>query len=150
MKILALDYGRARVGLAISDALGITCRPLAALKVADPGDILQEIQRICTDEEVGTLLLGIPFQLDGQEGAAVEEVRAFQKRLHERVGLPIREIDERLSSKEAHAWMKSAGVQYKQRREHVDSTAAWILLKNYLASGGGSGAGSGSAGSSTG
>jgi putative Holliday junction resolvase len=132
MRILAIDYGRARVGLAISDALGLTCRPLTTLPGGNRQALLESLSAICEEQEVGTLLLGMPFDMDGEAGIAAGAVREFRDALAERIGLPIVEIDERLSSKQAHAMLKTAGVKHKKRKELVDATAAWILLQTHL------------------
>ena len=131
-KILAIDYGRARIGLAISDALGITARPLPAVPGQDPAAAVKKIAELCDEEGVGRLLLGLPLRLDGTEGEAVDEVRKFAAQLSATIDLPLDEIDERMSSGQAHAVLKSGGMKHRKRREHVDSTAALLLLKSRL------------------
>lgn len=132
-KILAIDYGRKRIGLAVCDGLGLTTRPLAAVDGENPERALAELEAHCREEEVEVLLIGLPLRMDGSEGEAVAEVRRFAERLRERVGLPVQEQDERLTSRHAHAVLKSAGVKHKQRRSKVDSSAALLLLQSFLA-----------------
>jgi len=132
-RILAIDYGRARVGVALSDPLGITVRPLPTLDGRGGGRLFDEIAALCRDEEVTQIVLGLPLQLDGTAGPAAAEVRRFAKKLRSRVEVPIAEVDERLSSKQAHAELKSAGVKHRQRKQRVDSSAALLLLRSWLA-----------------
>ena len=132
-RFLALDHGRARIGLAVSDALGLSCRPLPALQRTELAADLRALQRLCEEEEVDALVVGLPLQLDGAEGPAVREVRAFIESVRAALGLPVEEVDERLTSRQAHAILKDAGVRHKRRKELVDSTAAVLLLQAHLA-----------------
>jgi len=132
-KVLALDYGRARIGLAVCDALGISCRPLPALQRTGGEADLRALQRLCEEEGVEALVVGLPLQLDGEEGLAAREVRTFIETLRQNLGLPVEEVDERLTSRQAHAVLKDAGIRHKRRKELVDSTAAVLLLQAYLA-----------------
>jgi len=132
-RILAIDYGRARIGLAVSDPLGITVRPLPPVDGRGGDRVFHQLKEICGEEEVETLVLGLPLQLDGSEGPAVLETRRFRAKLEQHLGLPVEEHDERLTSRQAHAEMKSAGVRHRQRKKHVDSSAALLLLQSWLA-----------------
>ncbi len=134
-KILAIDYGSRRFGLAVSDPLGISGRPLPALERAQ-GDTLEEvvagIGTVAREEEVSSLVVGLPLKMDGTEGPAAREVRDFIKRL-KRLGLPVFEEDERLSSRHAHAVLKSHRMSARRRKQLVDSAAALLLLQSFLA-----------------
>lgn len=134
-KVLAVDYGRKRVGLAVSDPLGITARPLDALIRSGPGtgEVIDGILKECEEENAGRIVVGLPVQMDGTEGLAAEEVRRFVEELRARTELPVEQEDERLSSRAAHAVMKDAGVKHKKRKERVDSAAALIVLQSFLA-----------------
>ena len=103
--------------------------PSLRIRAAD----LRALQRLCEEEEVDALVVGLPLQLDGAEGPAVREVRAFIESLRAALGLPVEEVDERLTSRQAHAVLKDAGVRHKRRKELVDSTAAVLLLQAHLA-----------------
>ena len=132
-RVLAIDYGRALIGLAVSDGLGLTARPLPALQNPGADAAPRALQAVVEEEEVDELVLGLPLKMDGSEGDAVAEVRQFAERLRGVVDLPLHEVDERLTSKQAHAQMKAAGVKHKKRKELVDSTAAVLILQDYLA-----------------
>ncbi len=129
---LGVDYGRKRIGLAVCDALGITTRPLPLLQSTTLDADLVELERVVRAEEACGLVIGIPIQLDGEEGRAAREVKLFAAVLRERLKLPVDEVDERLSSKGAHALLKDAGQRHAQRRGRVDSTAASLILKAWL------------------
>ena len=131
-KILAIDYGRARIGLAISAPLGIVGRPLPAVDARDRDAALREIAELCQEEQVARVVVGIPLRMDGTEGEAVQEVRQFLRLLGARFSLPIEEVDERLTSRAAHALLKDAGVRHKKRKQKVDSSAALLMLQDYL------------------
>jgi putative Holliday junction resolvase len=130
---LAVDWGRRRIGLAVCDALGLTTRSLEKLQSTTLEADLAALEGICRDEEVVGIVIGIPIRLDGSEGRAAEEVRLFARVLRERLKLPVDEEDERLTTKSAHALLKDAGVRHAARRTRVDSTAAMLILRSWLA-----------------
>lgn len=129
---LAIDYGRKRIGLAVCDALGITARPLRVLESTTLERDLETLSRVVQDEEIAGLVVGIPFQLDGREGRAAAEVKLFAAVLRERLRLPVDEVDERLSTRAAHALLKDAGRRHAQRRGQVDGAAAVLILRSWL------------------
>lgn len=129
---LAIDYGRSRIGLAVCDALGISSRPLPPLESSAVDADLAALSRTIAEEEIVGLVIGIPLQLDGQEGRAAQEVRLFAAVLRERFGLPVDEIDERMTTKAAHALLKDAGHRHAQRRPRLDGTAALLILRTWL------------------
>lgn len=129
---LAIDYGRKRIGLAVSDPLGIATRPLPLLESTTLDADLVALAKVLADEEVAGIVIGIPLQLDGGDGRAAQEVRLFANVLRERFKLPVDEIDERMTTKAAHALMKDAGQRHAQRKGRVDSTAALLILKTWL------------------
>lgn len=129
---LAIDYGKKRIGLAVCDPLGIATRPLPVLQSTSVSADLDALAKVVADEEVAGLVLGIPLQLDGADGRAAQEVRLFANVLRERFQLPVDEIDERMTTKAAHALMKDAGQRHSQRKGRIDSTAALLILKTWL------------------
>ena len=122
-RVLALDYGSARCGCAISDPTGTLATPLEA--VADPGSPggLERIARIVDEQGAGSVLVGLPVSLSGTEGPQAGEVRDFVARLSERVTVPVRTWDERFTTKLA---------QSTPGRSSEDSRAAAHLLQGYL------------------
>jgi putative Holliday junction resolvase len=130
---LALDYGRRRIGLAVCDALGITTRPLPMLVRTNLAADLEAIAACCTEQEAQGIVVGIPFNLDGEAGRAADEVSLFARVLRERVELPVDEVDERLSTRAAHAFLADAGHRHAKRKARLDSTAAMLILRAWLA-----------------
>lgn len=130
---LAVDYGRRRIGLAVCDALGITTRALPLLVSTTLDADLIAIEKHCRDEQVLGIVIGIPTQMDGHPGRAAGEVRAFAAVLRERLHLPVDEEDERLSTKNAHALLKEGGHRHAARKGRLDSAAAMLILRSWLA-----------------
>jgi putative Holliday junction resolvase len=131
-RIVGVDFGRARVGLAVSDPLLHFAQPLDAFP---PAEAIRQLEQINGREGISKVILGWPLQLDGSEGEAVEQTKAFETRVRKR--LPDVEIvrwDERFSSKEAAAALLASGAKKSVRRkkENVDAMAAAIILQTYL------------------
>lgn len=130
---LAVDWGRKRIGLAVCDALGLTTRALPILTSTTVEADVAAIAEICRNEEVVGIVIGIPTQMDGVDGRAAAEVGLFARVLREKIALPVDEEDERLSSKGAHALLKEAGHRHSARKGRIDSTAAMLILRSWLA-----------------
>jgi putative Holliday junction resolvase len=131
-RIVGVDYGARRTGLAVADPLALFARPLG---VFSPGRSIEELVRFDARESIGTVVLGWPLERDGAEGAAVEAVRSYEGRL--RKALPRAEIvrvDERFSSAEASSKLYEAGAMRRVRRDKslVDAAAACVILEDYL------------------
>ena len=129
---LAIDYGRKRIGLALCDGLGISMRPLPPLQSTTLEADLVALKRVVAAEEIVGIVIGLPLQLDGEIGRAAQEVVLFAAVLREQLKLPVDEVDERMTTKAAHALMKSAGHRHADRRPRLDSTAAMLILKTWL------------------
>lgn len=132
MKILGIDYGSRRIGLAISDELGITARPLAVIERKNLDRDLDILENMARESNVEQIVLGLPLRLDGTRGIQCEKVEKFAAALRERTALPIILWDEALSTWEADELMISAGIKSKKRRKMVDKIAAGIILQSYL------------------
>ncbi|MGE3800275.1 MAG: Holliday junction resolvase RuvX [Candidatus Kapaibacterium sp.] len=134
MRSLGIDYGTARVGLAISDELGITVRPFGVLKYSK--NIVEEILAIVQREGIGLVVVGMPYDLRGNETETTERVQRFAEKLRGMLPCPVVEWDEALSSRKAVERMVEAGVKKSKRREKgtTDSWAAAIILQEYLSS----------------
>lgn len=134
-RILALDFGRRRIGVALSDPTRTIAAPLTTL-VRRPGKRppWAEIARLVAEHEVAELVVGLPLELGGGEGEWAAEVRAFGAELARRTGLPVHWVDERLSSVEAERAVRSLGLKRSQREDkaRIDSTAAALILRGYL------------------
>jgi len=133
-RILALDYGTKRIGVALSDELGWTAQPLETLNRRTLDRDIARIASLVGTYEVRQVLLGFPLQLDGREGPAIEAMREFQARLEQGVPVPVILWDERLTTKAAEDLLIAADVSRKKRKGVVDRIAASILLQSYLAS----------------
>ncbi len=132
MKILGLDYGEARIGVAISDMFGILATPLDTVCEKDRQKQLEAVFRVAKDNAVEKLVVGYPKHMDGTIGHRAQYTEEFAKELSEMLGIPYVMWDERLSSTEAHRILESGGVSGKNRKTKVDKIAAVIILQGYL------------------
>ena len=130
--MLALDVGKKRIGLAVSDELGITAQGIETLKRSRIRDDLEELQRIVSRWNVEMLLIGKPLHMSGSESHQSEYTSEFANRLSHHVGLPVVFWDERLTSAEAERLLKETGASLEERRKAVDRMAAVLLLASYL------------------
>ena len=134
MRILALDYGDKRIGVAISDPLGITAQPVAVIQKNEADiDGLAELKKIMARYEgIEEILVGLPKKMSGEAGPQVEKVNKYVALLKENLDLEIRTLDERLSTVSAEKSLISAGLSRKKRRQVIDKTAATFILQGYL------------------
>lgn len=130
-RILALDYGRRRIGLAISDELGITANPLPVLQRKNRREDIARLREIAAANAVARIIIGLPLHLSGHHGEMAEEASRFASRLAKELGLPIEWLDERLTSWEAEQLAKES--QHAKTAD-LDSLSAAILLREYLES----------------
>ena len=134
-RILAIDYGRKRFGLAISDEARMTSRPLATLERTNRRNDLRRLRLLVREHEVRFIVVGLPLRLDGTTGEMAEEAKRFATRLAQHLGLPVELMDERLTSWEAgqitvNTKVRSSRQDKKAARDHV---AAAVILRDYLA-----------------
>ena len=134
MRIMAIDYGDRRIGLAVSDPLGLLCGEAWTMEEWDMERASLRIAQEAKAREVETLVLGLPKNMDGSEGPRAEKSRAFRELLERDTGLPVVLWDERRSSIEAHAILHANGRREKQHRRSVDAVAASLILEGYLGS----------------
>ncbi len=139
MRVLALDVGDRRIGMAISDPNGRLAVPLRTLQRRSLEADVAEIAALAAQEEAGTLVVGLPLSLDGSEGRQAEHVRGFARRLQDSVSLPIEFWDERLSTVQAEQLLsrRQAGLRTHRPRSskgkaEQDALAAAIILQGYL------------------
>lgn len=131
-RILALDLGKRRIGLAISDPLGLTAQGLPNLERANKRTDLDALERLARDREVGLFLMGNPVNMAGNEGRQSAWVREFAGALERRTGVPVKLWDERLTSVEAGRVLRASGISIQKRAAAVDRLSAVILLQSYL------------------
>jgi putative Holliday junction resolvase len=130
-RILGLDPGTVRVGVAVSDPLGITAQPHSSLDAGDP-DLSIRIAALVDELEVETIVVGLPVSLDGSEGPAATAARAFAASLGDAVSVPIELHDERFSSVTAEQAMIEMGARREDRKAARDRVAAAVFLQTYL------------------
>ena len=132
MRILALDHGTVRIGVAVSDELKLIAQPLEFIPAEPFADFLARLQEIIREKEVELLLIGMPRNMDGSYGPAALKVREFVAGLKDAVPIPIKTLDERLTTVQAQRFLIQGGMRRDKRKEKVDQTAAAILLQSYL------------------
>ncbi len=131
-KIMAIDYGDARTGVAISDLLCSIVGSTTVVPSRNTEKAIIDIVKLCKDNMVGTIVVGLPRNMDGTEGSRAELCRAFADRLHEATGLPIKMWDERRTTVEAHNILSEHNYHGKKRKNTVDAVAASLILEGYL------------------
>jgi len=133
MRCLGIDFGLARVGLALSDPEGIIASPLKAIEWSDIHVLVTEIAEIISEKAVGTIVIGDPIHLSGEDSEISDQARAFAKILAERFpDLKIVHIDERLTTKQAERTLREAGIRTGHNKATVDAVAASLILQTYL------------------
>jgi putative Holliday junction resolvase len=130
--VLALDLGKRRIGLALSDEMGITAQGLETLQRTNIREDLARLAELATERNVSTILIGNPLHMSGQEGRQAEHARQFGERLKAATGLPVEFWDERLTTVEAQRVLRQSGISIEKRAKAVDRLAAVILLESYL------------------
>ena len=131
-KVAALDYGRARIGVALADELGYLAHPRPFVAAMPAPKALRELKTFARDETIELFLVGLPRNMDGTEGSSARRVRKFAKDLEQATGIPVEFVDERLSTVEAQARLHSAGKSEKTSRAVIDSATAAVLLQGWL------------------
>jgi len=132
MRILALDYGTRRIGVAVSDELKMIATPLEFIPAEPFASFLTRLNELIREKQVELLLIGLPRNMDGTYGPAAQKVQEFVALLKQSVAVPIKMWDERLTTAQANRFLIAAEVRRSKRRLKVDQTAAAILLQSYL------------------
>jgi len=131
-RLLGVDTGSVRVGLAVSDPERKIASPLETYRRRDQAQEARYFQRLVQHEDIAALVVGLPVHTDGREGVKAAEARQYAAWLTEVTGLPVVFWDERFTTVEAESHLWSAGLTHKQRKERRDRVAAQILLQSYL------------------
>lgn len=132
MRILALDYGTARIGVALSDPTGTLARPLPFLAAKGDKKLAQEVAALAAKEQAGRILLGLPRHMSGELGDAAAKVQAFAKTLAAATSIKLELVDERLTTVQASRQLQEAGRKAREQRGRIDSEAAAVLLQSWL------------------
>ena len=133
-RILAVDYGRKRIGMALSDELGVAARPLGILARTNRRDDLRRLREICREHSIGLIVVGHPLHITGEAGEMAHEAARFAARLGKafaKMEIEVELVDERLTTWEARQ-MVAATESSRRKRERLDDVAAAILLRDYL------------------
>jgi len=132
MKVLGLDVGEKRIGVAVSDALGWTAQGVTVLNRTESSREFEELRSLIESMEVTRVVVGLPRNMDGTLGSSAQRVQLFAKEIEERLLVPVTLWDERWTSAEATRLLITADVSRKRRRQVVDKLAAVLILKTYL------------------
>ena len=132
MRILALDHGTKRIGVAVSDETKTIAQPLEYIPAEPFADFLTRLKQLLREKEIDLILIGLPRNMDGSYGPAAEKVQTFVGVLANAITIPIKTWDERLTSAQANRVLIQGGARRDKRKQKVDQTAAAILLQSYL------------------
>lgn len=132
MRILGIDYGGKRIGLAVSDEMGITARGITVIERKSKRADLETIAKVISEYGADRIVIGYPLRLDGSAGIQCEKVDRFIEALREALPVPVIAWDETLTTKEAEELMRETGVKRKIKRGMVDRIAAAFILQDYL------------------
>ena len=131
-RILGIDPGEKRIGLAVSDPLGITAQGLETIQVSSAGETIREIGKTAGRLEVSRIVIGLPLQMDGSEGEGARRACRLGRQLEAALGLPVIFRDERLTSRLAEQALLEGDLSRKRRKVETDRLAAQLILQNYL------------------
>ncbi len=132
MRILALDYGSKRVGVALSDPTGTLAKPLPFLPAKGDVKLARDVAALAAKEQAGLILLGLPRHMNGSLGESAALVQAFAAALGQATKIPVKLVDERLSTVQASRQLQEAGRDARAQRSRIDSEAAAVLLQGFL------------------
>ena len=132
MKIMAVDLGKARTGLAVCDPGEMLASPLVVLPSWNQEKLLDEIAALAKEHRIEQLVVGLPLNMDGSQGESAQNALAFAEMLREKTGLPVDMKDERGTTISAHNYLNTTDTRGKKRKAVVDAVAATIILQDYL------------------
>jgi putative Holliday junction resolvase len=132
MRILAIDHGTVRMGIAISDEMKMIATPVEFVPAEPFASFLERLRELLQEKEVELVLVGMPRNMNGSYGPAAQKVQEFVVALKDAITVPIRTWDERLTSAQANRFLIEGNVRREKRKQKVDSMAAAILLQSYL------------------
>ena len=131
-RILALDVGDVRIGIAVSDIMGIIANPLETYNRKKTDVDFDYIVNLCKEREVGEIVVGLPLSMNAQENVQTEKTRLFVETLKTKTDIPIKYVDERLTSVAAERLLIDGGVRRENRKKVIDKVAATLILQSYL------------------
>ncbi|MCB5259336.1 MAG: Holliday junction resolvase RuvX [Candidatus Cloacimonetes bacterium] len=131
-RIMAIDYGSKRIGIAFSDSLRIFAKAHSVLENCPFDELLIQIKSLAEAQNAGLIIVGMPYAIDGSYSPKTIETAKFYKKLQESLSIPVVSYDERYSSQEAEVELKKMGKSWQESRKMVDAMAAAMILKSYL------------------
>ena len=134
MRIICLDVGQKRIGVALSDPAGLIASPFGTITCVSESQDIDSVLRLAAENEAEEIVVGLPLSLSGHAGPQARQVARFTNSLSRRATVPVRSLDERYSTIQAEKLLRESGV--KRTRERVDAAAAAVVLQSYLDSGG--------------
>lgn len=132
MRILSVDLGQVRTGVAVSDLGEVLASPVCTIEERNQEVLLEKIHQICIDKKVSKIVLGLPKNMDGTEGESAQKARAFGRHLKEKTKLPVIMLDERGTTITAHNYLNITDTRGRKRKNIIDTVAAVVILQNYL------------------
>ena len=132
MIVLALDVGKKRIGMALSDPLGVIATGIPTLERQTLAWDLEQIQKIASERKVQRIVLGLPLHLDGRMGKEAQEMLVFKDEIHDKTRLPVEMFDERWTTVQAEKSLLEGDLSRKKRKERIDRIAAQLILQGYL------------------
>ena len=132
MAIAALDLGRRRIGVAVTDAAGMAAHPLGVVERQSLKRDLEALSAMLRDRDVTTLVVGLPLNMDGSEGASARSARVLAEKIAKGLGLTVEMFDERLTSFEAEERLRGTSVRRRARKAAIDAVAAVVILEGWL------------------
>lgn len=134
-RVLGLDIGDRRIGVALSDPLGFTAQPLTVLERAAVAADVEAVRELVERHEVRQIVVGLPLTLRGAQGPQAKKVTAFTERLRRRTPVPIHFLDERLTTVQGHRALTQMGATRRKRKQRIDQVAAQLILQQFLETG---------------
>jgi putative Holliday junction resolvase len=131
-QLLGIDLGEARVGVAISDEIGLLAHPLVTIQVGNGKDLIRQIAAIVREKKIQAVVVGLPRNMDGSIGPAAKQALSFVERLRPHLSCPVITSDERLTTLAANRALHEAGRSMRKTRKCIDQVAAQIILQNHL------------------
>lgn len=133
-RVLGLDVGSRRIGIAVSDPLGVTAQGLATLQRQNKRLDFEKLEKLAREYSVAEVVVGFPLRMSGAEGTQAEKMRRFADELHERLHIPVYLWDERLTSAEANRLLRETDMSIRRRGQVVDQMAAVLILQSWMES----------------
>ena len=134
-RLLGLDIGDRRIGVALTDPLQILASPHSTLERSNDAEDVERLAKLVADQDVSAVVVGVPLRTDGKPSEQAERVRRFTQQLHQAVSMPIIEVDERFTSRQADKALLSGDLSRRERKERIDKVAAALILQHHLDSG---------------